>query len=220
MFVRRYMTSPAVTIDETATLTEAIHSLKEHKIRRLPVVRKGKLVGILSDRDIKEYCPTKATSLDIWEVHHVLAKVAVRDAMTKDPVTIRPDAPIEDAARVLHEKGIGALPVVDAKGGLAGILTEHDVFGALVALTGARRGRRPACTSRSPTARGRSGKWPTSSAPMEAGSSRSSLPTRASPTAPGSWPSAFPAARPTASSPPSAWSTRTSTRGKGDGSER
>ncbi|MEK6813941.1 MAG: CBS and ACT domain-containing protein [Nitrospirota bacterium] len=141
MFVRRYMTSPAVTIDETATLTEAIHSLKEHKIRRLPVVRKGKLVGILSDRDIKEYCPTKATSLDIWEVHHVLAKVAVRDAMTKDPVTIRPDAPIEDAARVLHEKGIGALPVVDAKGGLAGILTEHDVFGALVALTGARRGK-------------------------------------------------------------------------------
>lgn len=141
MFVRRYMTSPAVTIEETATLTEAIHSLKEHKIRRLPVVRKGKLVGILSDRDIKEYCPTKATSLDVWEVHHVLAKLSVRDAMTKDPVTVHPDAPIEDAARLLHEKGIGALPVVDARGGLAGILTEHDVFGALVALTGARRGK-------------------------------------------------------------------------------
>ncbi|MBI1865505.1 MAG: CBS domain-containing protein [Nitrospirae bacterium] len=141
MYVRRYMTSPAVTIDENATLTEAIHSLKEHGVRRLPVVRKGKLVGILSDRDIKEYCPTKATSLDVWEVHHVLAKVAVREAMTGDPVTIRPDAPIEDAARVLHEKGIGALPVVDAKGSLVGILTEHDVFGALVALTGARRGK-------------------------------------------------------------------------------
>jgi acetoin utilization protein AcuB len=135
MLVGKWMTKKLVTVEEGDSVSAAMRLLKENRVRRLPVLRKGKLAGIVTDRDLKEASPSKATSLDIWELHFLLEKLKVKDVMTKSPITIAPDATIEHAALVLMEKRIGGLPVVDG-GALVGILTEDDVFRALVEVTG------------------------------------------------------------------------------------
>lgn len=136
MLVEKWMTKKVITITEDASLSEAIHLLKQYTIRRLPVVRKDKLVGIVSDRDLKEASPSRATSLDIWELHYLLEKVKIKDVMTPRPMTIGPKDTIEKAAQMMMEKKVGAFPVVDDRGALIGILSENDVFNALVNITG------------------------------------------------------------------------------------
>ncbi len=138
MIVRKWMSKDPIVVDENASLSEAINLLKQHKIRRLPVLKKGKLAGIISDRDLKEASPSKATSLDIWELHYLMSKIIVKSIMTKNPVTVSPDTTIERAAILMFDNKIGGLPVIDKEGKLAGILTEQDVFKALINITGAR----------------------------------------------------------------------------------
>ena len=137
MLVEKWMTRTPVTIEESDSLSMAMHVLKEKKIRRLPVLRKGKLVGIVTDRDLKAASPSEATSLDIWELHFLLGKLKIKDVMSKKLITITPKDTIEKAAMVMMERRIGGLPVVDESGALIGILTEDDVFRALVEVTGA-----------------------------------------------------------------------------------
>ena len=138
MIVRKWMSENPIVIDESASLSDAINLLKQHKIRRLPVLKKGKLIGIISDRDLKEASPSKVTSLDIWELHYLMSKIKVKTIMTKNPVTVTPDTTIERAAILMFDNKIGGLPVVSKDGSLAGILTEQDVFKALINITGAR----------------------------------------------------------------------------------
>jgi acetoin utilization protein AcuB len=139
MLVERWMTRTLFTVDEEASLAAAIRLLKDHRIRRLPVLRQGRLVGIVSDRDLKEASPSKATSLDIWELHFLLEKLKIKEVMTPNPITVAPEATIEKVALIMLEKRIGGLPVVEASGGaLVGIITEDDVFRALVEVTGVR----------------------------------------------------------------------------------
>lgn len=140
MLVNRWMSKKVVTIDSDESLSEAINTLKRNKIRRLPVLKDNKLVGIVSDRDLKEAAPSKATSLDIWELHYMMSKIKVKDIMTRNPLTIAPESTIEKAAVIMHDKKIGGLPVLDDKGHLAGILTEQDIFEALINVTGVREG--------------------------------------------------------------------------------
>ncbi len=141
MLVEKWMTKSPVTVNEGDSLATAIRLLKEKRVRRLPVLREGRLVGIVSDRDLKEASPSKATSLDIWELHFLLEKLTVADVMTRKVVTITPDTTIEKAALLMMEKKIGGLPVVDAAKNLVGILTEDDVFRALVEVTGVHKGK-------------------------------------------------------------------------------
>ena len=138
MIVRKWMSEDPIVIDENASLSEAINLLKQYRIRRLPVLKKGKLIGIISDRDLKEASPSKATSLDIWELHYLMSKIIVKSIMTKNPVTVSPDTTIERAAILMFDNKFGGLPVIDKEGKLAGILTEQDVFKALINITGAR----------------------------------------------------------------------------------
>jgi acetoin utilization protein AcuB len=138
MLVRKWMSKNPIVIEESASLSEAINLLKQHKIRRLPVLKKGKLVGIISDRDLKEAAPSKVTSLDIWELHYMMSKIKVRTIMTKNPITVSPDTTLERAAILMFDNKIGGLPVVNKEGLLIGILTEQDVFKALINITGAR----------------------------------------------------------------------------------
>jgi acetoin utilization protein AcuB len=136
------MTPKPVTLKPTDSLARAIDVMKEKKIRRVPIVSDaGKLVGIVSDRDLKDVSPSRATTLDIWELHYVLDKLTLRDVMTKNPPTVAPEMPIEKAALLMMEKRIEGLPVLDAKGLLVGILTEGDIFRALVELTGVAKKR-------------------------------------------------------------------------------
>ena len=138
MRVSKWMSPKVVTLQPTDSISVAIHVMKEKRIRRIPIVNgNGKLVGIVSDRDLKDVSPSRATTLDIWELHAVLDKLKIADVMTKKPWTVSPEAPIEKAAALMLEKRVEGLPVLDGKGNLVGILTEGDVFRALVDITGA-----------------------------------------------------------------------------------
>ena len=131
--VRNWMTPNQIKISIEASLTDAHDLLKEYNIRRLPVVNKrGHLVGIVTLGDIREASPSDATSLSIWEVHYLLAKLKIREIMTLDPITIYTTDTIANAANVMLEHKISGLPVVEPDGRLVGIITESDIFRLVV----------------------------------------------------------------------------------------
>jgi acetoin utilization protein AcuB len=140
MLVKGWMSSDVITIDEDTSMMKASQIMKENNIRRLPVMRKGKLVGIVTDRDIKEASPSKATTLDVHELYYLLSELKVKDIMRKNPVTISPEETVEKAAVKMLEHRISGLPVVNEKGNLVGIITQGDIFKVLVSLTGIYRG--------------------------------------------------------------------------------
>jgi CBS domain-containing protein len=125
------MTPDPVTIDPSTTLPEANRLMKECGIRRLPVVEKGKVVGIVTLGDIREASPSNATALSIYELNYLLARLTVGEMMTRDAFTVAPDTSIEAAARIMLEHKIGGLPVIDDSR-LVGIITESDIFRMLV----------------------------------------------------------------------------------------
>jgi CBS domain-containing protein len=130
--VKDWMTSDPVTVDPRATLPAAYHLMKLNRIRRLPVVDDaGRLIGIVTLGDIREARPKETETLNIWELHFKVAGLEVRDFMTPQPITVTPDTPIQQAARLMLQHKIGGLPVVDA-GHLVGIITESDIFRLLV----------------------------------------------------------------------------------------
>jgi acetoin utilization protein AcuB len=131
--VRRWMTPKPITIEDTSTIVEAIHLLKEKNIRRLPVMRKGKLVGVVTEKTLKDFTPSKATSLDTWEVHYLLARTPVSAAMNPKPHQVKPEDDIADVARLLHDRKLNGVLVMDDKAQLVGILTTTNALEALMA---------------------------------------------------------------------------------------
>lgn len=138
MYVKNWMSTKVVTVDESDTLSVAINTLKRNRIRRMPVMKDDHLVGIVSDRDLKEASPSKATSLDIWELHYLMSNIKIKDIMTRNPLTVTPDTTIEKCAIIMHDNKIGGLPVLENEK-LVGIITEQDIFDALINITGARK---------------------------------------------------------------------------------
>jgi acetoin utilization protein AcuB len=126
MRIRDVMTKNPVTIDSETLVLDAQKVMKENNIRRLPIVDKGKLVGIITQHDLLEASPSPATSLSIHELNYLLAKMKVKEIMKKNPATITPDTPFEEALKIGQEKKIGSFPVVD-NGKLVGIVTESDI---------------------------------------------------------------------------------------------
>jgi acetoin utilization protein AcuB len=138
--VQDWMSKDLVTIDEDTSIMKASKVMKQNDIQHLPVLSKGRLVGMVSDRDLKEATPSKATTLDIHEMYYLLDKIAVKSLMSKTLVTIAPENTIEKAAAVMLKSHISALPVVDANGALAGIITKGDIFRAFVSISGIYQG--------------------------------------------------------------------------------
>lgn len=132
--VRNWMTQSLITITPQTTLPELQRIMLEHRIRRLPVVKADKLVGIVTLGDIREAKPSDATTLSIYELNYLMDKLTAKDFMTPSPITIAPDATIAEAARLMVEHKIGGLPVVD-HGKLMGIITETDLCRVLVSQT-------------------------------------------------------------------------------------
>jgi CBS domain-containing protein len=130
--VKDWMTREVVTITPQVTLPEAHHLMTNHRIRRLPVVKEGRLVGIVTLGDVREAEPSNATTLSIWELNYLLAKLKIEEIMTHHSITISPDATIGEAAQVMLERKISGLPVVDSAGKLVGIITESDIFRLVV----------------------------------------------------------------------------------------
>ncbi len=133
MKVADVCTRPAVVVDPDVSAPQARKIMEEKKIRRLPVVDKGQLVGIVTLSDLLKAAPSPATSLSIWELNYLLDKVKVREIMTRDVITTTPDADLRTVAAQLAERKIGGMPVID-NGEVVGIITESDVFRALVKL--------------------------------------------------------------------------------------
>jgi len=116
---------------------EALELMRRQKIRRTPVInKKGKMVGIISDKDLLNAGPSEATSLSVWEVNYLLAKLLVKDVMTKDVLTVAEDTPIEEAAFIMAENKIGGLPVMRGNE-IVGLITETDLFKIFLELMGA-----------------------------------------------------------------------------------
>lgn len=132
--VERWMTRNPVTIEADASIVEAIHLLTEKSIRRLPVMKQGKLIGLVTEKMIKEYTPSKATSLDTWEINYLLSKTPVTEAMNAEPCKVTPDTPLTDAAQLLHDRKLNGVLVVNAAGDLVGILTTTNALEALIAI--------------------------------------------------------------------------------------
>ncbi len=139
MFVSNWMTKNVFAVTPDDSISDAIRLLKEKGIKHLPVVEGDRVRGILSDRDIKEYTPSKATTLDIYELHYLLAKTKIKEVMKKQVITTTPDTPIEEAAMILYDRNIGCLPVVENER-LVGIISEKDIFRTLIDITGIRKG--------------------------------------------------------------------------------
>lgn len=131
--VKKWMTPDVMFITPDTRLPEAHRLMNEKNIRRLPVVQNGQsLVGIVTRSDVRGAEPSGATSLSIWEVSYLLANVKIGEIMTRNPVTVSSETTISEAARIMMEKKIGGLPVVDETGKLAGIITESDIFRLVV----------------------------------------------------------------------------------------
>ena len=136
MLVKDWMTTDLVTIDQDESMDKAIRLMKERSIRKLPVMKKHKLVGIVTDRDIKRASASDATTLDIHELLYLISKIKVKNIMTRDPVSVPPDFTVEETAEMLLKRKISGVPVVDSEETLVGIITESDIFKVLISLTG------------------------------------------------------------------------------------
>lgn len=138
MLVGERMTRNPITISEDTSIDDALHTMRQRKVRRLPVLDlSGEMVGIVSDRDLLHAAPSPVTSLSVYELHYLLAKLTVKRVMSSPVITVTSSTPLEEAARIMADNKIGGLPVTD-DGQLVGIITETDIFKVLLELLGAR----------------------------------------------------------------------------------
>lgn len=137
MFVGERMSRPVISVSPDAPINDVLAMFKKEHIRRAPVVKNGKLVGIVSEKDLLNASPSDATTLSIWEMHYLISKVKIKDVMSKKVVTVNRDTPIEEAARIMADKKIGGMPVVDGDR-VVGMITETDLFKIFLELMGAR----------------------------------------------------------------------------------
>ena len=140
MLVKDWMTTDPITVNPDTSVMKASQVMKENNVRRLPVINDtGQVVGIVTDRDLKEASPSKATTLDVHELYYLLSELKVKDIMSRKVITITAEETVEKAAVIMLEHKVTGLPVVD-HGRLTGILSQGDVFRVLTSITGIYRG--------------------------------------------------------------------------------
>jgi acetoin utilization protein AcuB len=138
MLVKERMTSPVLTITPDVSIQDGLARMHRDKVRRYPVIDKhGKLIGIVTESDLLNAKPSEATTLSVWEITSLLAKITVERVMTENVITTTEDCPIEEAARIMSDNEISALPVIRGKS-LVGMITETDIFHILLEMMGAR----------------------------------------------------------------------------------
>lgn len=141
MQIRDWMSTQVITATAETSMLKVSKMMKEYNIRRVPIVdAQRKVIGIVSDRDVKDASPSKATTLDMHELYYLLSEIKARDIMTPDPVTVNVSDTVERVAVLMLERSLGGLPVLNDDGTLAGIITDHDLFKVLVEITGVRYG--------------------------------------------------------------------------------
>jgi acetoin utilization protein AcuB len=132
--VEQWMTRNPYTIEVDASIIEAMHVMKENNVRRLPVTCSGKFCGLITELMIKGFTPGQSSSMDTWEVHYILAKATVKDAMNPHPMTVASDAPLCQAARIIRDNKLNGLCVTDGDNNLVGLLTTTNLMDALISI--------------------------------------------------------------------------------------
>jgi len=132
------MSSPVITIEPDMPIMNALELMKQKGIRRTPVMKNGKMVGIVSDKDLLNAAPSDVTSLSVWELNYLLTRIKIKDVMTKNVITVGANTPLEEAAYLMAANKIGGLPVM-ANGELIGLITETDLFRIFLELMGAQQ---------------------------------------------------------------------------------
>lgn len=138
MFVGERMSRPVISVTPDASIDDVLAMFRKAHIRRAPVMKDAKLVGIVSERDLLNASPSPVTTLSIWEMHYLISKVKVKDVMSKKVITVDEAAPIEEAALIMADQKIGGVPVVSS-GKVVGMITETDLFKVLLEFMGARQ---------------------------------------------------------------------------------
>ena len=136
MLIKEWMSRSVITIDSESSLNDAAKLFRTRVISMLPVLKNKKLVGIITDGDVKKAMPSDATSLDKFEIPVLLDSVRVESIMSKPVVTIRVDHTVDEAAGIMLSKGISGMPVLSPSGKMEGIITKSDIFRCFVSFTG------------------------------------------------------------------------------------
>ena len=136
MLVKNWMNKPAITIDKHSSMHDAMTLMKKHQITLLPVMDKQRLVGVLTDRDLKKASASDATTLEMHELLYLLSSIKVKDIMSSKPISVPPDFTIEETAELLLANKISGVPVVDNDGNVVGVITHTDLFKVIISLTG------------------------------------------------------------------------------------
>lgn len=137
MLVEKRMSQPVITVPSDTPIIEAMNLMKREHIHRLPIIENGKLIGMVSDKELMNATPSGATSLSMWELNYLISKLMVKDIMSKEALTVNVDDSIEKAARIMADKRVGGLPVL-RDGEVVGIITQTDIFKTFIELMGAR----------------------------------------------------------------------------------
>jgi acetoin utilization protein AcuB len=137
MLVGERMSRPVISVSPDAPIHDVLAMFKKEHIRRAPVLKDGKLVGIISQGDLLNASPSPVSTLSIWEMNYLLSKVTVKRVMSKKVITVDVDTPIEEAARIMADNKIGGMPVMN-NGKVVGMITETDLFKVFLELMGAR----------------------------------------------------------------------------------
>lgn len=138
MFVGERMSRPVISVSPDSPINDVLAMFKKEHIRRAPVMKNAKLVGLVTETDLLNASPSPVSTLSIWEMHYLISKVKVKDVMSKKVITVNADTPIEEAARIMADKKIGGVPVL-SEGKVVGIITETDLFKIFLELMGARQ---------------------------------------------------------------------------------
>jgi acetoin utilization protein AcuB len=136
MLVKDWMSRNVVALDVSDTMQHAINAIMENNVSLMPVMEDGKLVGVVTDRDLKRASPSDAARLDMQQILYHVSRLEVGAIMSRYPITVPIDYTIEEAAELMIQNKISGCPVVDEKGEIKGIITKNDLFKALIALSG------------------------------------------------------------------------------------
>lgn len=136
MLVKNWMSRNVFTITPEDSMQDAVYLMREHKVRTLPVVKNDKVVGIVSETDIKRASASDATGLDVHEILYLISKIKIKDIMSKNPITVHEDLTVEETAEILMKERISGVPVLDNEGKILGIITRDDLFNVLISLSG------------------------------------------------------------------------------------
>ena len=136
MLVKNWMCRKVITVDVNDSMEEAMRLMKEKEVQMLPVMKGGKLVGIITDRDLKKASASDATTLEVHELIYLISKIKIKNIMTRDPITIPYNYTVEEAAEILLHNKISGAPVVDDEERIIGTISKEEIFRVLISLTG------------------------------------------------------------------------------------